>query len=144
MKLFPTAPILPVLGLLSACGSGQVGETSSSSTSITIVKPEKGWAETIEYRAEGPHPVLVLDGVRFELRDPAAYLLDWEAVGMRGITVVSSFTYESTVPVEDALLSVLGEGVEIRDGTLYWGGDEVGPVTEGDVVRVDADGVAIE
>jgi hypothetical protein len=138
--------LLASTGAICACGerSSSASTTTTSSTFISITKPNEGWAQSIEYRTgDDGIQSLTLDGVRFELRDPAAYLLDWDAIGMSGLSVSSSFTYESTKPVAGALLSVSGRAVEIRDGTLFWGDATVGPVAAGDVVIVDADGVRL-
>lgn len=138
------APLACALASAS-CSDRSTGAASSTSTFISITTPEEGWAGSIEYRSgDGGPPILTLDGVRFELRDMAATLLDWEAIGMSGITVESSFTYESTKPVEGAFLAVSGKGVEIRDGVLFWGDVPVGDVEAGDVVLVDADGLRIQ
>lgn len=133
--------------LLGSCGEATRGRApvSSTSTTINISLPDEGWAGSVDYRNdESGVPVLTLDGVRFELRDRAAYILDWEAIGMSGIIEASSVSYESTTPVEGALLAVAGKPVELRAGILMWGGDEVGPVDAGDTVVVDADGLTIQ
>jgi hypothetical protein len=135
-----------VAGLFAfaACGERSTAASSSGGMFLSISAPKEGWAQSIEYRtgADGM-PDLTIDGVRFELRDPAAYLMDWEALGLEGITTTASITYESTEPVEGAFLAVSGESVEIHDGVLSWGDAEVGAVAAGDVVVVDADGVRI-
>jgi len=136
---------LVLAGTLAACGERASSASSHSSSFIKITAPEKGWAQTIEFSSdEQGQRTLTLDGVSFDLRDPAAYLLDWEALGLQGITTTSSVTYESTEPVEGAFLAVAGKGVEIHDGTLTWGDTEVGTVAAGDVVIVDAEGVRIQ
>jgi len=135
-----------IVGLcaLASCRERTSSASSSGGTFLSITAPQEGWAQSIEYRTGGDDfPSLTVDGVRFELRDSAAYLLDWEALGMSGITTSASFTYDSTEPVEGAFLAVTGKGVEIHDGVLTWGDESVGPVAAGDVVVVDADGVRL-
>ena len=132
-------------GTFASCGKHSTAAPSSSSFSLSLTAPKGGWAESIECQtgADGIRN-LTLDGVCFELRDPAAYLLDWKALGMSGIKMSSSFSYDSTKAVEGAFLAVAGKSVEIRDGDLTWGETVVGPVAAGDVVVVDADGLRIQ
>jgi hypothetical protein len=142
-RLLSWLPLLAVVGALAACGERSKA-AASSTLSIHITAPKEGWARTIDYRTdERGVPNLTVDGIRFELRDPAAYRLDWEAIGMKGISTSSTVHYQSTQAVEGAFLAVSGKGVEIHDGVLSWGTVEVGKVAAGDVVVVDADGVRI-
>ena len=127
----------------TACGD-RTSSASTSSTFIRIQDPKEGWAESIAYRTVDGVTELALNDVVFELRDPAAYRLDWDAVGMSGIKVTGSFHYQSNVPVEGALLSVSGRAVEIVDGSLRWGDEDLGAVAAGDRVVVDENGLRRE
>ena len=100
-----------------------VGSASVKSTSTSVSSSPRASDDALRKLA-GPESA-------------AAYILDWDAVGMSGITVTASFTYKSTKPVEGALLAVAGKSVEIRDGLLMWGATQVGPVVAGDVVTAE-------
>ena len=140
--------VLPTLFALVSCGDSSAAPSASSSSSSTFINlslPDEGWAQSVKFETgEDGIPVLTLDDVRFELRDAAAYLLDWEAIGMKGITVTGSMSYKTTTPVEGAFLAVSGKAVEIREGVLTWGDDSLGNVSAGDVVVVDAEGLHIQ
>lgn len=138
-----------VIVVMSACGGDPARVPSpapSSPVSIRISLPEDGWAQSIEYEAAGDGTAtLVLDGVRFALRDPSAYVLDWSAAGMEGITisVAERVLLTSTTPAEGAFLVVAGKAVTVREGAVVWG-EQALPLAPGDTVVVDASGLRVQ
>ncbi len=128
--------------------------------SLTVSAAEDSWASSITYVTGGSAvPTLSVDGIHFELRDAAAYRLDWEAAGVGGVQVTSSYSYANNPALESAFLSVLGKPLEVRspdglpNGTdssdavqtkhLYWGATDLGAIAAGQTVVLDADGVTL-
>ncbi|MEM7167384.1 MAG: hypothetical protein AAF581_18120 [Planctomycetota bacterium] len=136
--------LVGLVPLLCGCSKSTPAGSSSTNIYIEISKPKEGWAESVRYETgNGPYPRLTSDEVCFELRDPASYRLDLELVGIKGVKV-TNLKYESTEPAEPGLLHVLGRAVEISDeGALMWGTENLGKVSAGDVVIVDAKGLTI-
>ncbi len=133
---------LLLLTLGSSCHR-EPQEVSQSAFSVAARAMVNGHEQVLEYVSQdGSFPVLTQDGVHFELRDAAVYRIDWDVLGAGGsITTHASQLDERNVPVSGALLAVLGQAVDVREGRLWWGEEDLGPVEPGSTVIVDAEGV---
>jgi hypothetical protein len=126
---------------LSCCG--RPSTAAKSSHSVTISNPDNAWGKDIKYENGSDGCSLSIDGVRFELLDLNSAAVDFEALGIKGISVTggAKISYKSTEQTEDAFMAVLDKPVAIRQDVLYWGGDSLGPVSDGDVFIADAQGL---
>ncbi|MFT7487001.1 MAG: hypothetical protein ACI9F9_002859 [Candidatus Paceibacteria bacterium] len=127
---------------LGACGKANVQATRSSVFQVSVDLPERGWMSSVTYEHTDFGARLTLDGAVFELLDGQAYRIDWEELGLSGLTTsTSKVSYASTKESQGGFFTVMGKPVEIRDDTLLWGSESLGTVSEGDVFVVDAEGL---
>jgi len=134
--------LLPLALASSSCGESAPQAQQTRHFTFHLTFPGTGDEQSVEYRvADDGIPTVILDGVRFTLLDPAVYELDWEALGVSGIEIKGTYTRRSSEILEDAFLIVQDRAVKVEDGTLTWGETSLGPVTEGDVFVVDANGL---
>ena len=136
---------LAIAGLACGCDKS-ARSTTSTYINIEVNEPEGGWATKVRYQTEtGEYPKLFLNDVEFDLRDASVYKVDFDALGIRGLTNKNTVNYKSTGPVaQPEFLFVLDKVVEIKDGNLLWGDETVGAVQAGDTVIVDAKGLTIK
>ena len=76
---------------VSFCGCSDGTSTTSTTSShftLNVDGLENEWAESVSYQSStetGSFPILTLDGVIFELRDPKSYQVNWDVLGVSGV-----------------------------------------------------------
>jgi len=123
-----------------ACTKPVPEESSDSSISVSAGEG----IDSVAYQDKDGRTTLALNGVLFELLEPAAYEIDFGALGVSGLDSTSSVETISTKGsrlLESPIWSVLGKDIEIKAGVLFWGADSLGEVAPGDTFVVDAEGV---
>jgi hypothetical protein len=113
---------------------------------MTISNPGNSWGKVISYVSGTDGTSLTVDGVLFKILDFSHVQVDFKALGLSGVEVTATHkvTYKSTEQEPDSFLTVTGKQVAIREGELFWGGESLGQVGEGDVFLADEQGLRVE
>ncbi len=141
ITLFQSACLALVVASTAACSRPISGSTCTHT--ISISNPDNAWGKDIVYVNGSDGCSLTVDGFKFELLDLASAVVDFEALGIEGISVTgdAKISYKSTEESEDSFMAVLNLPVAIRDGVLHWGEESLGSVSNGDVFIADATGL---
>ncbi len=144
-KAFPLWPRVAVLFLasVSLISCGQKPGSVFSSTTINISNPDNEWGRDIQYVSGTDGTSVSVDGVKFEILDHGSATVDFEALGLTGVTVTNTkkLSVKSIEESEGAFLVVLDRPVAIREGVLFWGDKSLGEVSKGDVFIADSQGL---
>ena len=127
--------------LMASCGKSPEPAAISNSTIMKIDTDGVEWAISVKFTTSAEGYQLTLNGASIELRDANAYVIDWGALGVSGLTSTTSYEKKSTEPMGKSFLTVLGRPVEVMDGTLMWGEDSLGAISDGSQFVVDAKGL---